>query len=117
MDIRQCCRNGPNVASLTSFSAAITELQHKLAHDINVIVLSYSLCSLMPGLKNRQNRLCQQQKTSNANNETISMEPIMAPVFSLCSEDGGWWVVPEFCSPPFDLFDRGVVCWASVWVA
>ena len=27
--------------------AAITELQHKLAQNINIIVLSYSLCSLV----------------------------------------------------------------------
>ena len=35
------------IASLAYFSAAITELQLKLVHDINVIVLSHSLCSLI----------------------------------------------------------------------
>ena len=40
MDIRQ-----RRIASLASFSAAITELQLKLVHNINIIVLSHSLCS------------------------------------------------------------------------
>ena len=39
------------MASLASYSAAITELQNKLAHNINVIVLSHSLCSLIDWLK------------------------------------------------------------------
>ena len=50
MDIRQRCHN-PRIASLASFSAAITELL-KLVHDINVIVLSHSLCSLIGPTKN-----------------------------------------------------------------
>ena len=39
------------MASLASFSAAITELQLKLAHDLNDIVLSHSLCSLIGQVK------------------------------------------------------------------
>ena len=39
------------MAPLASFSAAITELQLKLAHDLDVIVLSHSLCSLIGPVK------------------------------------------------------------------
>ena len=39
------------MASLASFSDAITELQLKQARDLNVIVLSHSLCSLIGQVK------------------------------------------------------------------
>ena len=39
------------MALLASFSAVITELQLKLAHNLNVIVLTHALCSLIGQVK------------------------------------------------------------------
>ena len=62
------------MALLASFSTAITELQLKLAHNINVIVLRHSLYSLIGPVKSYQRHLTNRPKAQRQYKSKMKIE-------------------------------------------